>query len=166
MKRPRMLQLMFIPPACRCVLETPSGISPLQFWVLASVWTPGWAHPGGQSSPRPIAPWILRFQTAPNMMPSFKHHCCPRGREGGQPFLHFEMMFHVFTLDSTPACREFLWGSQRTWPTVTLRLAASWRTVMLIMTIFGMTTHRGLYSQQVRLIRQAVLTDLTTHVKN
>lgn len=150
-----MLRLMFIPPACRRVLETPWGISPLQFWVRASVWTPGRAHPGGQSSPWPTGSWILTFQTAPNEMLSFKNHSDKKNPQNFSSI--FEMIFHVFTLDSTPACRGFLWGSQRTWPTVTLRLAASWRTVMLIMTIFGMTTHHGLYSQQVRLIRQAGL---------
>lgn len=80
---------------------------------------------------------------------------------------NFEMLPRVFTfLDSTPACRRFLWGSQRRWSTVMLQAAASWRMVILIMTIFGMTTHRGLYSQQVRLTRQAGLPRLFWQIQS
>lgn len=57
--------------------------------------------------------------------------------------------------DSTPSCKSFSWGSPRTWPTVTLRPAVRWRTVILVITMLGMTTHHGLCSRQVRLIRQA-----------
>lgn len=130
---------------CCLSLGTSVGLDSRMYWFRRSEFT--------------VTYYILKFNIA-KRLPIW---CCYLNITDIKNFLdfsvfHFEMLSHVFTsLDSTPACRKFLRGSRRTWPTVMLQAAASWRTVILIMTIFGMTTHRGLYSQQVRLIRQAGL---------
>lgn len=109
--------------------------------------------------------WKVHRHDASNVMPLFKCHW--HANTTLFCVCNFEMLRHVFTfLDSTPACRRFLWGSQRRWSTVMLQAAASWRMVILIMTIFGMTTHRGLYSQQVRLTRQAGLPRLFWQIQS
>lgn len=66
-----------------------------------------------------------------------------------------DALVSFFVPDSTLPCRGFSWGSPRTWPTVTPQPAVRWRTVILVMTMLGMTTRHGLCSRQVRLIRQA-----------
>lgn len=52
------------------------------------------------------------------------------------------------------------------WPTVTLQPAVRWRTVILVMTMFLMTTRHRLYSPKVRLIRQAGYTRLPRNKSN